>query len=694
MHVTRYSIYIPLHALWLNYITSLIPSSTPAPEVASKLAHADLHGAVLTVTKSRCPSLVRISGILIRETENVFDIVTRKDVVKRVPKAGSIFAFEVMGRIVTVFGDHYRCRAVERMGKKFKPKPTVELFVSAYRPADMMASALPPSPDPSIDMNDPIASAPPLSSGDAYAADDLAYPPPPEVSFIKETVATTTHAPVEPPSPSVAAAPMDLDAALTPTQSTAAPPTINTTREPSQPAAAPRPILTSPTTLRNPPAHRSNPRRSPRTPTTASSTFHDHDHHHMPRSPPYHAQARTFSASSPPTDLPSIQTASFSHFLSDFLSLRSSSANSFSSTTSLSSSASGSVASSLGSPGPIREMVGTGRWPIAGPNNNNDPTTPRVAQSPRVGGFFGGGGADRGRTVSAGVDLRDTAGAFAPHSPPDPPPKRQSLIGSLGQLIASYSPPHRAAGSLSTRERHPGEGPGPIDVGGRMVEEPMLAGSAPAELGFGMGRKVDDGRRPVRLVNPVADRRAAKGEEVEPTVLEEAVANDLRDHLPPFYRETTTWTLLYSLDTHGASMSTLYSSSHDHSSHSSNPCLLVIRSTSDRVFGGFLTSAPRLHPSHFGSGESFLFRVNASSADALAEEKVEVWHATGANAYFLYCDPGYLGMGGGAGKVGLWVCADLENGHSERCETFGNEPLAGEGGKFRILGLEVWEVGF
>lgn len=39
-------------------------------------------------------------------------------------------------------------------------------------------------------------------------------------------------------------------------------------------------------------------------------------------------------------------------------------------------------------------------------------------------------------------------------------------------------------------------------------------------------------------------------------------------------------------------------------------------------------------------------------------------------------EPGFIGLGGGDGKFGLWIHSDLERGHSARCATFENEPLA------------------
>lgn len=45
------------------------------------------------------------------------------------------------------------------------------------------------------------------------------------------------------------------------------------------------------------------------------------------------------------------------------------------------------------------------------------------------------------------------------------------------------------------------------------------------------------------------------------------------------------------------------------------------------------------------------------------------------------------------GHYGLWIDASLENGISEQCPTFGNEPLSDDGKKFDVLGVEVWYIG-
>lgn len=59
----------------------------------------------------------------------------------------------------------------------------------------------------------------------------------------------------------------------------------------------------------------------------------------------------------------------------------------------------------------------------------------------------------------------------------------------------------------------------------------------------------------------------------------------------------------------------------------------------------------------------------------------------------IFCEPHYLSVGGGDGHYGLWLDDTLDNGISETCPTFGNEPLSDEGKKFDVLGVEVWYAG-
>lgn len=66
---------------------------------------------------------------------------------------------------------------------------------------------------------------------------------------------------------------------------------------------------------------------------------------------------------------------------------------------------------------------------------------------------------------------------------------------------------------------------------------------------------------------------------------------------------------------------------------------------------------------------------------------------SGVNDFMIYCEAGFLSVGGGDGHHGLWLDSQLDGGVSEPCLTFGNEPLSDQGKKFDVLGLEIWYLG-
>ncbi|EJD44611.1 TLD-domain-containing protein [Auricularia subglabra TFB-10046 SS5] len=198
----------------------------------------------------------------------------------------------------------------------------------------------------------------------------------------------------------------------------------------------------------------------------------------------------------------------------------------------------------------------------------------------------------------------------------------------------------------------------------------------------------------------------------------------LRGYLPPLARLESTWTLLYSLDQHGISLSTLYK-------RCANPvdeetprlALLVVRDADDGVFGAFVPDGVVMHRRYYGSGESFLWRT--TRAPQTGEDGVQVYCWTGKNTYVALCEPAFLSFGGGDGHYGLWIDSTLFDGSSARCPTFDNDVLSGPPrpfehheppirrddvdllghseqpheraptitDKFECVGLEVWWIG-
>jgi hypothetical protein len=84
---------------------------------------------------------------------------------------------------------------------------------------------------------------------------------------------------------------------------------------------------------------------------------------------------------------------------------------------------------------------------------------------------------------------------------------------------------------------------------------------------------------------------------------------------------------------------------------------------------------------------------NGNKPKATKSVRFKAFPYSGLNDYFMNCEATFFSVGAGGGHYGLWLDAGLEHGHSAQCETFGNEPLSEEGGKFYIINTEMWLVG-
>ncbi|GLA21637.1 oxidation resistance protein 1 [Aspergillus niger] len=113
------------------------------------------------------------------------------------------------------------------------------------------------------------------------------------------------------------------------------------------------------------------------------------------------------------------------------------------------------------------------------------------------------------------------------------------------------------------------------------------------------------------------------------------------------------------------------------------------------------TNAGRSTTLRRGEGEKWLSPTSGNGAGSgrtsgtVTPEQIrfKAFPYSGVNDYMIFCETGFLSLGGGDGHYGLWVDSSLEKGVSASCQTFGNEPLSDEGVKFDIIGVEVWYVG-
>ncbi|KAF7681379.1 hypothetical protein GT037_000355 [Alternaria burnsii] len=219
-------------------------------------------------------------------------------------------------------------------------------------------------------------------------------------------------------------------------------------------------------------------------------------------------------------------------------------------------------------------------------------------------------------------------------------------------------------------------------------------------------------------------------------LLSTALAEEIRLLLPPRLQLVDEWKLAYSLEQNGVSLGTLYKQSEDYWGKRGG-FVLVVKDGSGGIFGAYLSDAPRPSTSFYGNGECFLWRAHilhgfsdlqmnlppppsedttdavrmttisspkrkgdslappqngrATKSGASTPERIrfKAFPYSGVNDYMIFCEHSYLSVGGGDGHYGLWLDDNLENGVSDTCPTFGNEPLSDDGKKFEVMGVEL-----
>ncbi|KAI1452730.1 ribonuclease P protein subunit p29 [Annulohypoxylon moriforme] len=134
----KYAVFEPLNQLWLGYVREILGSElySGGQGAAAKLSGADFHGAEVEVSRSSCPSRVGIRGIIVKDARFIFEIITKQNQIKAVPKEGTMFRINVPppqdqnqgGATVQdrrpftfeIHGDQFQHRSADRATKKFK----------------------------------------------------------------------------------------------------------------------------------------------------------------------------------------------------------------------------------------------------------------------------------------------------------------------------------------------------------------------------------------------------------------------------------------------------------------------------------------------------------------------------------------------------------------------------------------------
>nr|XP_032519806.1 nuclear receptor coactivator 7 isoform X3 [Danaus plexippus plexippus] len=168
------------------------------------------------------------------------------------------------------------------------------------------------------------------------------------------------------------------------------------------------------------------------------------------------------------------------------------------------------------------------------------------------------------------------------------------------------------------------------------------------------------------------------------------------------------WQLTFSTSQHGFSLASMYRKMQ----RVDSPVLLVIQDTDNNVFGALTSCAFRPSEHFYGTGESLLFSFqreerrlsqtkdeHKEAGDEKDKDKDEqvvplktkfkYWGWTGDNMYFIRGSNDNISIGAGDGKFGLWLDGDLYLGRTQRCTTYGNEPLTTRE-DFVVKIMECW----
>ncbi|XP_066602764.1 ribonuclease P protein subunit p29 isoform X2 [Prorops nasuta] len=108
----KYSDLLPLNKLWIEYMEQMF----------------DFHGALITIVKSRCPSLTGKSGIVVQDTKNTFRICNANDTVITIPKNIVIIKLYLPYNVtLQILGRQLAIRPAERTVKKCKIPKSFQL---------------------------------------------------------------------------------------------------------------------------------------------------------------------------------------------------------------------------------------------------------------------------------------------------------------------------------------------------------------------------------------------------------------------------------------------------------------------------------------------------------------------------------------------------------------------------------------
>ncbi|CAF0832920.1 unnamed protein product [Didymodactylos carnosus] len=116
----NYIDYIFMHELWLQYIMKLLDGFLNNDDlILQRLSQADYHGALISVYRSKNPTLVGKKGIVIQETKNMLTIVEKdKNQLCSLIKRQCLFRLEIGEKTIYLSGVAISVRPEQRGNKR------------------------------------------------------------------------------------------------------------------------------------------------------------------------------------------------------------------------------------------------------------------------------------------------------------------------------------------------------------------------------------------------------------------------------------------------------------------------------------------------------------------------------------------------------------------------------------------------
>jgi hypothetical protein len=206
---------------------------------------------------------------------------------------------------------------------------------------------------------------------------------------------------------------------------------------------------------------------------------------------------------------------------------------------------------------------------------------------------------------------------------------------------------------------------------------------------------LDEQRQEVKIL-------ASENEDETSQVLTPSLMEALQGQLPICKQGESFW-LKYSLVRDGASISTLLSNIRN-----MEHCIMAAETVDGEVFGSYTPSPWKISHNYYGSGESFLWRLeksrptNFTSGDwrERFQSDIEVFKFAFQNRHIQLCEHDRIVLGGGEKRgetewgFGLVFEEDLLTGMSSPCLTFSSPSLSRlhSGSHFEVRNLEVWAL--